>query len=69
MFSLDDAELEMLVSAAKSLPPQTRAAFVAAVATEVAHLSEVGPGALHRAIAQVQRRFLEPPVSTPRWYR
>jgi hypothetical protein len=51
-------------AAAHPLPPDRRAAFLEAVAVELAQAPIVGDGLLHRIILQVQRRYFDAPLST-----
>jgi hypothetical protein len=59
---LTDAELAMVLQAARPLAPHQRGAFLQAVAGELVRLGDqVGPGAVHRICAVVQRRFFDAP--------
>jgi hypothetical protein len=58
---LSDAELAEVMAAARPLQPHMRDSFMQAVAAELSRLGVVGPGAVHRICAAVQRRFYDPP--------
>jgi hypothetical protein len=50
-----------LFELARPIPPPLRSAFLQAVAAALATSSAVGPGAVHRVAAELQKRFtLEP---------
>jgi hypothetical protein len=58
---LTDSELTAVMNAAKPLQPRDRDRFLRAVAEAIAELPEIGPGAVHRAIASVwQQHFVAP---------
>ena len=44
------------------LHPRDCDAFLQTIATELAALPVVGDGAVHRAVAEVQKRFFSPPL-------
>ena len=58
---LTGSELSAVMSAARPLDISDRDAFLRDVAVALASLREIGPGAAYRIIAEVQRRFLDPP--------
>jgi hypothetical protein len=58
---LDDAELQAIMDAARPLQIHQRDGFLRAIAEELTKLSAIGPGALHRVIATVQRRHFDAP--------
>ena len=58
---LDDAELDVLMSAAAPLEPHRRDAFVTEVAAELARYPELGPGVVHRVCRDLQRRHWDAP--------
>jgi len=58
---LTDSELEAIMSAAKPLQPADRDRFLRAVAEAITALPEVGPGSIHRAIAELQRQYFVAP--------
>ena len=62
MITLDDTELEQVMSAARPLPPKLRGEFLQAVAAEIEQQQQRGPGAdlsgLSRIAAQVFRSAL-----------
>src|SRR5262249_62126216 len=67
--SLTDAELEAIMNAARPLQPADRDRFLRAVAEAITALPVVGPGSVHRAIAELQRRYFVAPdlrVDEPR---
>jgi hypothetical protein len=70
---LSDAELDAIFAAARPLAVECRDAFLQEVATLLNGCVEVGPGTVHRAIEQAQRRFWVPPQQEtrrpPRWAR
>jgi hypothetical protein len=59
--ALDDDEMQAVLDAAKPLPPDRRAAFLADVAEALATAGEVGPGSLHRVIRVCAARHFDPP--------
>jgi hypothetical protein len=71
--ALSDDQMSALLAAAHPLPPDSRSAFLAACACELAKLPAIGDGALHRVIMQVQRQYFDPPdlshEHAPRWSR
>jgi hypothetical protein len=60
---LTDDELDAVMSAAQPIAIERRDAFLQAVAAELRG-REVGPGLVHRVVAQVQREFFDPPLET-----
>jgi hypothetical protein len=58
---LSDAELDAVMHACRPLLPERRNAFLQALASELRHCGEVGPGSTYRAIRSVQRQFFDPP--------
>jgi hypothetical protein len=58
---LSDAELDAVLAAARPIAPDRRDEFLQAVVDALAGLSELGPGAVYRAIRTVQKQFFEPP--------
>jgi hypothetical protein len=58
---LTDSELDAVMNAARPLQPRDRDAFLRDVANELAAVPVLGDGAVHRAIAVVQRRHWDPP--------
>jgi hypothetical protein len=70
---LTDAQLDAIVRACQPLAPGDRGAFLEAVAAALRD-REIGDGLLHRTIAEVQRKFWDPPVlermaGTTKWGR
>jgi hypothetical protein len=67
--ALSDDELDAIMNAAKPLQPANRDRFLRAVAEAITALPEVGPGSVHRAIAELQRHYFVAPdlrVDEPR---
>jgi len=67
--SLTDSELTAIMNAAKPLQPIDRDRFLRAIAEAITALPEVGPGSVHRAIVELQKRFFVAPdlrVDEPR---
>ena len=67
---LTDDQLTAVLSAAEPLAVGDRGAFLRDVAATLQG-QELGDGAVHRAIAQAQRKYYDPPLVTagPRWGR
>jgi hypothetical protein len=63
--SLTDAELEAIEAAARPVPQASRGSFLEQVARAVAG-RQIGPGELHRIIAELQPLFFEPPTTKHR---
>jgi hypothetical protein len=59
--SLSDSELAAIMDACRPLQPCDRDRFLKDIAAELAALPMLGDGAVHRAIAVVQRRHFDPP--------
>jgi hypothetical protein len=59
--ALTDEQLSAVMRAAAPLLPQDRSAFLQELARELAALPDIGDGALHRVLMQVQRRHFTPP--------
>ena len=59
--ALSDAELEIVMNAAKPLQPHERNAFLVALSIELARERQLGPGVIHRTCANLQRQFRDPP--------
>jgi len=67
--ALSDDELSAIINAAKPLHPVQRDLFLRAVAEAITALPMVGPGSIHRAIVELQKRFFVAPdlrVDEPR---
>jgi hypothetical protein len=69
--SLSDAELAVVMDAARPLSPKARHAFLIDIARELAKRHEFGPGSIHRLVREMQRRHFTPPpfadsLSAPR---
>ena len=58
---LTDDELSAVMLACQPLAPEARDGFLQAVAACLQTCGEVGPGSVHRVVAQVQREFFDPP--------
>ncbi len=61
--ALSDAQLTMILQAARPLPVEDRDRFLQAIADVLRDQRVLGDGTVHRAIAEVQRRFFDPPSS------
>ena len=61
MISLEDDEMSAVLDAARPLPPKLRSEFLQAVATEIEHQPQRGPGAVYRACRDLQRKYFDPP--------
>jgi hypothetical protein len=59
--SLTDSELTAIMDACRPLQPRDRDQFLRAVAQAIAGLPEIGPGSVHRAIAELQKRYFVAP--------
>jgi hypothetical protein len=59
--ALTDAQMMAILAAAAPLAARDRNPFLLEVAQLLQTLPEVGDGALHRIIMQVQRRHFDPP--------
>jgi hypothetical protein len=59
---LNDDQMTAVLAAATLLPFNRRAVFLAEVASALNQLPEIGDGALHRVIMEVQRRHYDPPL-------
>jgi hypothetical protein len=62
--ALSDSEYDAVMAAARPLQPHQRGAFLEALALELRPCGELGDGRVHRAIAQVQKQFWDPPVES-----
>jgi len=58
---LTDDEMNAVYAACRPLHVADRDAFMQALADALRQRGEIGPGAVHRAIRDVQRRFFRPP--------
>jgi hypothetical protein len=63
MISLNDDELQILLTAARPIPAQHRSDFLNDVASELSKYPEIGPGVIHRVTAKIQRQHLAPRMS------
>ena len=61
MISLDDDQMQILMTAAAPIATKDRAAFLADVAAELARHEVIGAGVIHRVTAAAQRRYLNAP--------
>jgi hypothetical protein len=59
--ALSEAQMSALLAASYPLPPTARAAFLEHCARELANVSELGDGILHRMIMRVQKLYFDPP--------
>jgi hypothetical protein len=63
--ALTDAQMMAVLAAAAPLAAGDRNRFLLEVAQLLQALPEVGDGALHRIIMQVQRKHVDPPQLNP----
>lgn len=61
ILSLSDSQLEAVMAAAHPLQPSQRPLFLEALARQLNGIGELGDGAVHRAIRDLQRSFWDPP--------
>ena len=54
---LSDDEYNAVMQAAAPIHPRQRAAFLKALAVEVEPHAVIGPGVVHRCVAQLQKTF------------
>jgi hypothetical protein len=69
---LTDEELTHVFEAARPIPVNRRDDFLQEVARLLRGCDTVGPGSVHRAIAEAQRAHFDPPFevdAVPRWGR
>jgi hypothetical protein len=59
---LTDSQMTAVLAAATPLLPNRRSKFLADVARELARLPNIGDGAVHLVIVQVQKRYFDPPT-------
>jgi hypothetical protein len=60
---LSDAELQIVVEAAKPIAPRYRDAFLRTIASELANLGDqIGPGSISRIVRLAQRAYYDPPL-------
>lgn len=59
--ALSDSELDAVMTACQPLAPDRRDAFLQEVANLLRGCVEIGPGAVHRAIALAQRAHFDAP--------
>jgi hypothetical protein len=62
LIRLSDSELDAVFAAARPLPVERRDAFLQAVAGALQGCREIGPGAVYRVVAEMQRAFFDPPA-------
>jgi hypothetical protein len=63
IIKLSDAELRIVVEAARPIAPHNRDAFLRAIASELANLGDrLGPGSVARAVRLVQRAYFDAPL-------
>lgn len=58
---LSDDELSAVLCAARPIAVDRRDEFLRALASSLRDSGQLGPGALHRAIVAIQRRYFDPP--------
>ena len=61
MISLSDEQMNSVMRAAEPLQPRDRGAFLEAPARALRRQSELGGGAIYRAIREVRRKHFDPP--------
>jgi hypothetical protein len=59
--ALTEPQMLALLAASYPLPPPARSAFLEHCARELANVSELGDGILHRTIMRVQKIYFDPP--------
>ena len=64
MLAFTDDQMSAMTSAAAPLHPRDRSTFVEAVAARFTNRDEIGDGELGRALRELQREFLNPPMRT-----
>jgi hypothetical protein len=62
ILSLSDSALEQVMAAAHPLAPDQRGPFLEALAGRLSGVGEIGDGAVHRAIRELQRDYFDPPI-------
>jgi hypothetical protein len=69
--ALSDAQMSAVIAASFPLPPESRSAFLAACAVELAKLPAIGDGAVHPIIRLFRRPVAEtsPLISTREIWR
>jgi hypothetical protein len=61
IISLTDDELTAVMRAAQPIAVDRRDEFLQRVASSLRDCVEIGPGSVHRAIAEAQQKFFDPP--------
>jgi hypothetical protein len=59
--ALTDEQMDSVLRAAAPLQPRDRAPFLEALAQALSAQPLIGDGSIHRAIADTQKRFFDPP--------
>jgi len=62
--NLSDSQVEILLSAARPLPPTSHAAFLEEATEALASCPELGDGVVYRVARETQRRYWDPPNFT-----
>jgi hypothetical protein len=62
MLALTDELMAMVMDLAAPLPPSRRSVFLQELTAELAKLPELGPGNVHRAGVEIQRRHMINPA-------
>jgi len=62
--ALTDEQITAIFAASHPLPRDVRGPFLEACARELAALPEIGDGVVHCVVADVQRRYFDPPIET-----
>jgi hypothetical protein len=61
LLCLFDDELDAIMNACRPLAVDQRDAFLQELADALSVCGEIGPGTMHRAIVEAQRRHWDPP--------
>jgi len=59
---MTDEELDAVVGATRTIPPERRAAFLQNLGYALEHSADVGDGVVSRAIISTRRDLLGPPL-------
>ena len=59
--ALSDDELDAVMTAAQPLKPCDRDPFLRALAQELSHYQQLGPGLINKVARNLQRQFFDPP--------
>lgn len=64
LFHLTDPQLAAVMRVCRPLQPLERRAFLEALADRLQGHREIGDGALHRVLTELQRQHFRPPLDT-----